>query len=89
MIRRVAVVVALVALVVPFFASVSSAALPPGGTFIDDDGDVHEGSIEAIYAAGLTGGCDSRGIRYCPNDRGHQGPDGGLPGSGFESARVA
>ncbi|HEY6628513.1 MAG TPA: VanW family protein [Acidimicrobiia bacterium] len=69
MFRRIAVVVVLAALSVLLFASVSAAALPPGGTFIDDDGDVHEGSIEAIYAAGLTGGCDSRGIRYCPNDR--------------------
>jgi hypothetical protein len=68
MFRRVAVVVSLIAIAVPFFASESaSAALPPGGTFIDDDGDVHEGSIEAIFAAGLTNGCDPRGIRYCPD----------------------
>ena len=40
----------------------------PGGTFIDDDGDVHEGSIEAIFAAGLTFGCDTRHIRFCPDD---------------------
>jgi hypothetical protein len=46
----------------------ASADLPPGGTFIDDDGSVHEGSIEAIYAAGITVGCDERGIRFCPND---------------------
>jgi len=46
----------------------ASAALPPGGTFIDDDGNVHEGGIEAIYAAGITVGCDERGIRYCPDD---------------------
>lgn len=45
-----------------------SAELPPGGTFIDDDGSVHEGSIEAIFAAGMTVGCDDRGIRFCPGD---------------------
>lgn len=45
-----------------------SAELPPGGTFIDDDGSVHEGSIEAIYAENITVGCDERGIRFCPDD---------------------
>lgn len=43
-----------------------ASALPPGGTFIDDDGSVHEGSVEAIYAAGLTVGCSSD--RYCPDE---------------------
>jgi hypothetical protein len=43
------------------------ALLPPGGTFIDDDGSVHEGSIEAISAAGLTVGCNPpQSDRYCP-----------------------
>ena len=31
--------------------------LPPGGTFVDDDGNLHEGTIEAIAAAGITTGC--------------------------------
>lgn len=56
--------------VVTFLAlgtSAASAELPPGGTFIDDDGSVHEGSIEAIYSADVTDGCDARGIRYCPD----------------------
>ena len=26
------------------------AALPPGGTFVDDNGNAHEGNIEAIAA---------------------------------------
>ncbi len=44
-----------------------TAALPPGGTFIDDDGSVHEGSIEAIAAEGLTVGCNPpQSDRYCP-----------------------
>lgn len=44
------------------------AALPPGGTFVDDDGSVHEGSIEAIYEAGITVGCNPpANDRYCPS----------------------
>lgn len=35
-----------------------AGALPPGGTFTDDDGDVHEGGIEAIAAADITVGCN-------------------------------
>jgi hypothetical protein len=43
------------------------ALLPPGGTFVDDDGSVHEGSIEAIAAEGLTVGCNPpQSDRYCP-----------------------
>ena len=39
------------------------ADLPPGGTFVDDDGSVHEGAIEAIAAAGITQGC--RDAHFC------------------------
>lgn len=54
----------LVALVVP-----AGAVLPPGGTFIDDDGNVHEGAIEAIAAVDITAGCDPvNGDQYCPGD---------------------
>jgi len=42
-----------------------SQELPPGGTFIDDDGDVHEPNIEAIAAAEITNGCQPS--RFCPN----------------------
>ena len=61
-------VAALVAtlLVVPASPAAADGHLPPGGTFIDDDGLVHEGYIEAIAAAGITRGCDSD--RYCPDD---------------------
>jgi hypothetical protein len=70
MLRRLTSLLALVVIALATFAAApASAALPPGGTFIDDDGDVHEGSIEAIFAAGLTVGCDERGIRYCPDLR--------------------
>ncbi len=43
-------------------------ALPPGGSFVDDDGNVHEGGIEAIAAAGITKGCNPpANDRYCPS----------------------
>ncbi len=42
------------------------AQLPPGGTFTDDDGNEHEGFIEAIAAAGITLGCNPEGTLYCP-----------------------
>jgi glucose/arabinose dehydrogenase len=45
------------------------ADLPPGGTFIDDDGNTHEGNIEAIAAEGITKGCNPPfSDRYCPDD---------------------
>ena len=47
-------------------AGVAFAALPPGGTFTDDDGSVHEPAIEAIAAEGITLGCGD-GL-FCPND---------------------
>ena len=37
----------------------------PGGTFIDDDGRYYEGSIEAIFKAGITVGCSDR-QQFCP-----------------------
>ncbi|MDJ0925251.1 MAG: hypothetical protein QNJ77_11870 [Acidimicrobiia bacterium] len=51
--------------VVPLLA----APLDPGGTFRDDDGNVHEGSIEAIAAADITRGCNPPvNDRYCPSE---------------------
>ena len=45
----------------------SAAPLEPGGSFRDDDGNVHEGSIEAIAAAGITRGCNPPvNDRFCP-----------------------
>jgi len=50
-------------------ASLLIAALPPGGTFVDDDGSVHEGSIEAIAAEDITRGCNPPvNDRFCPSD---------------------
>jgi len=39
------------------------------GTFVDDDGNIHEENIEAIAAKGITLGCDPpHNSRYCPDD---------------------
>jgi hypothetical protein len=48
---------------------VALAILPPGGTFVDDNGNVHEGNIEAIAAEGITLGCNPpTNDRYCPTN---------------------
>jgi hypothetical protein len=48
--------------------AVFMAVLPPGGSFVDDDGNVHEGGIEAIAAEGITRGCNPpANDRYCPD----------------------
>jgi hypothetical protein len=48
---------------------VLAAVLPPGGTFIDDDGNIHEGQIEAIAAEEITLGCNPPvNDRYCPGE---------------------
>jgi hypothetical protein len=57
---------ALLALVTLVPAVAPAQELPPGGTFRDDDGNIHEGNIEAIAAAGITLGCDTE--LYCPAD---------------------
>jgi hypothetical protein len=44
-----------------------AGALPPGGSFLDDDGNVHEGNIEAIAAVNITRGCNPPvNDRFCP-----------------------
>jgi hypothetical protein len=50
-------------------AGIAMAALPPGGTFTDDNGNTHEGNIEAIAAEGITKGCNPpNNDLYCPDD---------------------
>ena len=57
---------ALVLLLVAIGAAL--AGLPPGGTFNDDNGNVHEGNIEAIAAEGITRGCNPpTNNLYCPS----------------------
>ncbi|MFP3913763.1 MAG: S-layer homology domain-containing protein, partial [Actinomycetota bacterium] len=49
--------------------SLAAAALPPGGTFVDDNDSVHEGYIEAVAAAGITRGCNPpANDEFCPED---------------------
>src|SRR3990172_9586797 len=55
-----------VLLLFSMFALSIAASAVPGGTFVDDDGSIHEGNIEAIAAAGITKGCTPTGDRYCP-----------------------
>ena len=56
-------------LVLAVGAPVGAAPLEPGGTFVDDDENIHEGAIEAIAAAGVTRGCNPPdNDRYCPAD---------------------
>ena len=43
-------------------------AAEPGGTFVDDDGSVHEGSIEAMFESGVTRGCSTDSPLFCPDD---------------------
>jgi hypothetical protein len=65
--RRVLIMTVL-AVVVAGVAPAIAAPLPPGGTFRDDDGNMHEGAIEAIAAAGITKGCNPPADdRYCPD----------------------
>ena len=39
----------------------------PGGHFFDDNETVHEPTIEAIAALGITSGCVTTGAAYCPD----------------------
>ena len=57
----------LLLLLLPFPVAAFASHLPPGGTFIDDGGNIHEGYIEAIAAEGITKGCNPpQNDRYCP-----------------------
>jgi hypothetical protein len=47
---------------------VGAQELAPGGTFVDDDGNTHEGFIEAVAAADITAGCTTTGAFFCPSD---------------------
>ena len=66
---RTSMVVVLVGLLLGALLPAVAAELEPGGTFIDDNGNVHEGYIEAIAAEGITRGCNPpTNDRYCPSD---------------------
>ncbi|MDJ0792507.1 MAG: PQQ-dependent sugar dehydrogenase [Acidimicrobiia bacterium] len=56
-------------LIVSLATAASAATLPPGGSFTDDDGNVHEGNIEAIADEGITKGCNPPwNDEYCPGN---------------------
>ncbi|MDJ0496802.1 MAG: hypothetical protein QNJ89_03165 [Acidimicrobiia bacterium] len=60
---------ALVAVIAIGLMSPGVAALEPGGSFVDDNGSVHEASIEAIADEGITVGCNPPvNDRFCPED---------------------
>jgi hypothetical protein len=67
--RRLLIAVAAVTvLLIPAAALAGEPELPPGGTFIDDDGITAEGYIEAIAAIGVTKGCNPpTNDRFCPD----------------------
>lgn len=49
--------------------AIALAALPPGGSFSDDNGNIHEPNIEAIAAEGITKGCNPpANTQYCPDE---------------------
>lgn len=67
--RFAALVAVVVALAAMGATGVAAAPLAPGGTFADDDLDVHEGNIEAIASIGITRGCNPpANDRFCPED---------------------
>jgi len=48
-----------------------AAQLAPGGSFVDDNESIHEASIEAIAAEGITTGCNPpTNDRFCPTSFG-------------------
>ena len=63
--RALALAAALAMMTLVTAPGASAQELPPGGTFVDDDGSPHEASIEALVAAGITQGCDED--RFCPD----------------------
>ncbi|MFP3915633.1 MAG: VanW family protein [Actinomycetota bacterium] len=48
--------------------AVAQEELPPGGSFYDDQGSVHEPSIEGLAASGVTQGCHDERPIFCPTD---------------------
>ncbi|MCC6619368.1 MAG: S-layer homology domain-containing protein [Chloroflexi bacterium] len=57
--RALATLLVAVAMVAPPSVprALAGVPMPPGGTFMDDNGSIFEPAIEAVAAAGVTGGC--------------------------------
>lgn len=47
--------------------AIAQEELPPGGSFYDDQGSVHESAIEGLAAAGVTRGCHDEKPVFCPD----------------------
>ncbi len=67
--RSVVLPLVVMSMLLSVFAVASFADdLPPGGTFGDDNGNIHEGNVEAIAAGGITKGCNPpANDLYCPS----------------------
>ena len=66
---RTLLVVAMVAVSMVISLVAGADADSPGGTFTDDNGNTHEGAIEAIAAASITLGCNPpANTLYCPSE---------------------
>lgn len=67
-VRTLAIALVGTALTISAAGPTFAVAGDPGGSFVDDDGNIHEGSIEAIAAVGITRGCNPpANDRYCPD----------------------
>ncbi len=65
--RSIAVLVMAACLILPLAGIAAAAPVTPSGTFNDDDGNIHEGFIEAIAELGITKGCNPpANDAYCP-----------------------
>jgi hypothetical protein len=66
--RHVFLALCLAAILATAVGAALAAELPPGGTFVDDDGSIFEGDIEAIGGEGITRGCNPpTNNRFCPD----------------------
>ncbi len=61
------VLLTFVLLVLAALPAAAQEDLPPGGTFYDDQGSVHEPDIEALAASGITRGCHDTKPIFCPD----------------------
>ena len=51
-----------------FLARAFDLAEAPSAGFADTEGSSHEANIDALFAAGITVGCNQDPLRYCPNN---------------------